>query len=306
MNSKAECGRRGGQATLDKYGLDFYTHVGRRGGRPKSLSIDQLRYEEVLIRQMYCNELKTTKEIAELLYVSPDTIRNRMRRFGISFRQVDKQPLTSKPYDGELRRGYQIGRARDKGLYKWCACLDCGKCRWVAVLKHNNLMPVNERCPSCANKINGSNHRGDKNHSWKGGEYRHQGYVMVLSPKHPRARKDGHVKRAILVLEKHLRRFIPREMDVHHINGVKDDDRPENLIELSHKEHAAYHQEQLLRQQQPFEAQINIEGGLDTPSHKPKNSLKELRRLCSSHWSNDNKNTRGQGTSTTSLPARKE
>lgn len=51
-----------------------------------------------------------------------------------------------------------------------------------------------------------------------------------------------------------------------------------------------------LRQQQPLEAQINIKEDMGTPSHKPKNSLKELRRLYLRQGSNGyTKNSNGQG-----------
>jgi len=62
-------------------------------------------------------------------------------------------------------------------------------------------------------------------------------YVCVTKPEHPRANKIGHVKRAVLVAEEKIGRYLLPEEEVHHINGIKTDDRPENLLVLTHREH---------------------------------------------------------------------
>ena len=83
--------------------------------------------------------------------------------------------------------------------------------------------------------------RGDRNPSWKGGRTTHaRGYVLVRSPEHPRA-ANGYVFEHILIAEQKLGRPIGREEIVHHINGVKDDNRPENLSVMSRADHAKLH-----------------------------------------------------------------
>ena len=76
----------------------------------------------------------------------------------------------------------------------------------------------------------------------KGGRKKnYKGYILILNRNHPRADMNGYVFEHIVVAEKSIGRDIGQDEIVHHINGIKDDNRPENLIVLSRAEHTALH-----------------------------------------------------------------
>ena len=80
-------------------------------------------------------------------------------------------------------------------------------------------------CAGCRTEV------GSSNGNWRGGRTRHKaGYVMVKTPGHPRGTKSGeYVFEHIIVMEASLGRYLLPHETVHHLNGVRDDNRLENL-----------------------------------------------------------------------------
>lgn len=92
--------------------------------------------------------------------------------------------------------------------------------------------------------------RTRKNPNYKYGHVTNNwGYVEVKTPDHPKATRKGYVREHILVWEA---RFgsLPDGYIIHHLNGVKDDNRIENLVALPTKAHGfhknARHKDKLI------------------------------------------------------------
>jgi hypothetical protein len=69
---------------------------------------------------------------------------------------------------------------------------------------------------------------GPKHPRWKGGRAAHVGYIRLLAKNHP-CNVHGYVFEHRLVMEKSLGRLLTSRETVHHKNGIRDDNRLENL-----------------------------------------------------------------------------
>lgn len=83
---------------------------------------------------------------------------------------------------------------------------------------------------------------GSASSHWEGGIHISRGRVYIYQPNHPRAHIKGcYVSRAILNWEAANHQPFPEGKEPHHDNEIKDDDRPENIIPLTHSEHMKLH-----------------------------------------------------------------
>jgi len=138
------------------------------------------------------------------------------------------------PQIGEIKRYCDRGLS-GRGKSIWLACVDCGKGRWVSFRKgHAESL----RCRSCQCKRRVGKWR-EKNANWKGGRYKLQsGYIRLriypddfffAMSNSQRKGIHGTILEHRLVMAQHLGRCLHSWEIVHHKNGVKDDNRIENL-----------------------------------------------------------------------------
>jgi len=154
------------------------------------------------------------------------------------------------PELGEIKRGREIGY-KNGWKYSWSACIDCGKERWVALQRKykgeatlNGLISL--RCKACGAKQGGLKMVGSKSSKWHGGKgfLKSKGYIDIWLDKsdffYPMS-NDGRVLEHRLAMARHLDRLLSKDEFVHHKNGVRSDNRLENLELTTRGEHIKDH-----------------------------------------------------------------
>jgi len=131
---------------------------------------------------------------------------------------------------GEIKYGSELDYASRTNKYIYLPCKQCGQLRWVRLVKDK---PRTQYCKTCGDHLR----RCLKNkvmHSPKG-------YVIkYLYPDdffYSMAGKSGYVFEHRLVMAKHLGRCLQIWEFVHHKNGIRDDNRIENLELIMSERH---------------------------------------------------------------------
>ena len=121
------------------------------------------------------------------------------------------------PEIGEIKKGKELGYRAKSNSCVWLACTNCGKERWVR-LKQGK--PKSLTCHRCWGKLK----QGDIHWNWKGGRYKHNGYIKVrVYPDdffYPMADWQGYVLEHRFVVAKRLGRCLQDWEIVHH-KGVR-------------------------------------------------------------------------------------
>ncbi len=138
------------------------------------------------------------------------------------------------PKAGQIRMGKKLGYSEDDP-YIGLACSRCGKVRWRRYYR-SHMRRRQNICVDCTRKARVM----EQGANWRGGRLKEQyGYVLIKVARddffYPMATQTGYIFEHRLVMAKRLNRcLLPWEV-VHHKNGIKDDNRLENLTLLPSK-----------------------------------------------------------------------
>lgn len=164
------------------------------------------------LRSAY-GELKSTIKVAERFGVSKKLIMTYMKRFGI---EKIKRPAAQELKD-------QVERLALEGLNGVQISEQIGR----------TASRVYQLAQQFGIEITDNFHRGEIR--------THNGYRMILRPEHSEADSKGYVREHRIVMEEKLGRPLRKNELVHHINGDKLDNRPENLEVMTKAEHVSLH-----------------------------------------------------------------
>lgn len=138
-------------------------------------------------------------------------------------------------------------------LSKQHPCLDCGKlvyptalrCRSCAAKARTDKRDVSPKptkhCPDCNKPINRRSTRCKRCTSklrWRSGRvWQDKGYILIYKPEHPASRGDGSIYEHRFVWEQANNKMLPKGWVIHHLNGIRHDNRPSNLVALPTAKH---------------------------------------------------------------------
>lgn len=128
-------------------------------------------------------------------------------------------------------------------------CINCGKIfnrpkAWIKKSKKHycssacfGLSKIGSKATIETRKKMSARHKGELNHAWKGGRYiGKDGYIHIRDIDNKK-----YIREHCLLMQKHIGRKLNIGEVVHHKNGVKTDNRIDNLQLLTISEHKKIH-----------------------------------------------------------------
>jgi len=193
--------------------------------------IDRLSKEQ--LRKLYVEDADATmSSVARQLGCHRYTVSRWLKQYELPIkprgprkpRKPETQKLSDKEWlKGQLKIKPAIQIARDLGtaahnVWYWSKKhgLNEGQSKSVAVKEGLRKKYPNGRY-------------GKKAANWKGGRQVINGYVFVYTPDHPNARRNR-IQEHRLVMEKELGRYLEPNEIVHHLDGDRQNNAPENLV----------------------------------------------------------------------------
>jgi hypothetical protein len=126
---------------------------------------------------------------------------------------------------GILTAVERVYNPKNNSYSDWKCVCECGN---IAIVSTGTLRAGKQKSCGCGN-YNRKKHRGQEHYNWKGGKHKTpQGYIkrQYLDPK---SGKRISVFEHRMVMSELIGRELTQDENVHHINGIRDDNRVENL-----------------------------------------------------------------------------
>lgn len=137
------------------------------------------------------------------------------------YERKKREPKLTPQDDLEIRADYNLGMSMKQLSEKFSA-------------GRNQIRNSLERTVPGENRTPRKGMPGAKNPAWKGGRIiDFDGYVLLLLPDHPDANSQGYIREHRLVMEGLICRRLLRREVVHHKDGNKQNNSPENLLLFS-------------------------------------------------------------------------
>lgn len=130
----------------------------------------------------------------------------------------------------KCRKKIQYDKRR---LAEWCRA--CWLIVGIKQTKRGQLSEEGRERLRQAVIIRNKNWRAERSPMWKGGKIEKRGYIYVYCG------RKNYIAEHRLVMEKKLNRKLENNEIVHHVNGIKNDNRIENLIVITCSQHMTNH-----------------------------------------------------------------
>ena len=131
-------------------------------------------------------------------------------------------------------RGFLLNIKMGRGRKALTRCHQCDKefLAMVYKLNHGTGKYCSVSCAriGCSN-LSKKDQKGENNNNWKGGKsvIKNKGYIYIRDIKKSKDGKVGYTFQHRIIMSEYLNRPLLENETVHHKNGIKDDNRIENL-----------------------------------------------------------------------------
>lgn len=177
------------------------------------------------LKTEYIDRLRTVQSLADEVGCNKTTVARTLKKLGIKARIRTSRHAKLNDKDW-LRNAYLEDKRSIASLAREIGCTVGpvrDALRALGIKTRGNKAAYEEL-------IRTSPRHGENAANWRGGRKQTgAGYWYVYQPDHPYATKAGYVMEHRLVMEKMIGRYLEPGEVVHHINGKKDNNRPENL-----------------------------------------------------------------------------